>query len=174
MKPLVEKMKKLGLLRLYIVVGALLMAASFVGLPISIMLIDATLLQYPILWGVMLIGMLFFASVAFICFIRPYILYRKTPDVLAETDGRYLYIHGKKEAKIPLADLAEASVHVWLPYIYQEEFVAEFIVHLFSEKYGDLVLNVPGYGTYRMRFVARVRENASSLADFIYDALRKA
>ena len=171
MKPLVKKMKKLGLLKLQIILGTLIMAAAIIGLPVGIMVTDITLFAYPIVWGVLLIGMLFFVLAAYIGFIRPYLLYRKTPDVLAETDGKYLYVHAKKEAKIPLADLSDATVHVWLPYIYQKEFLAEFIIQLFSERYGDVVLDVPGYGTYRMRFATDVRATAQHLADFIAESV---
>ena len=171
MKPLVKKMKRLGLLKLQIVLGTLIMAAAVIGLPVGIMVTDITLFAYPIVWGVMLAGILFFAFAAFIGFIRPYLFYRKTPDVLAETDGKYLYVHAKKEAKIPLADLSDATVHVWLPFLIDEGFLAEFIIHLFSERYGDVVLDVPGYGTYRMRFATDVRVTAQHLADFIAESV---
>ena len=171
MKTIVKKMSKLGLLKLQIVLGTLVMAAAIIGLPVGIMVTDVTLFNYPITWGIMLIGILFFAFAAFIGFIRPYLLYRKTPDVLAETDGKYLYVHAKKEAKIPLADLEDATVHVWLPFLFHEGFLAEFIIHLFSERYGDVVLDVPGYGTYRMRFATDVHVTAQRLADFIAESV---
>ena len=171
MKTIVKKMSKLGLLKLYIIIGILIMAAAIIGLPAGIMWVDPTLLAYPIVWAVILAGILFFALAAFIGFIRPYLLYRKTPDVLAESDGRFLYVHAKKEAKIPLADLEDATVHVWLPFLFHEGFLAEFIVHLFSERYGDVVLDVPGYGTYRMRFVGDVHNSAQHLADFIAESI---
>lgn len=171
MNILIKKMSKLGLLKLQMIVGTLLMAAAAIGLPVSIVVIDSTLLTYPITWGIVLMGMLFFALVAFLCFIHPFLVYRKTPDVLAEADGEFLYIHAKKEAKIPLADLAGATVHVDLPYLYQKEFLEDFLIYLFSEKYGDVVLDVPGYGTYRMRFVTHVQESAGALVGFIENAV---
>ena len=174
MKPLVKKITKFGLLKLEIIVGTLLMAASVIGLPVAIMVTDITLMSYPIVWGILAIGMLFFASVAFLCFIRPYLLYRKAPAIQVETDGEFLYIHTKKEAKIPLADLSDITVHVWLPYLYQKEFLDEIVLHLFSEKYGDILLNVPGYGTYRMRFVSQVKDTADELVNFICDAVNNA
>lgn len=168
---IVKKMSKMGLLKLHIVLGTLIMVAAVIGLPAGIIVTDVTLLSYPIVWGVMLAGILFFVFAAFIGFIRPYILYRKTPDVLAESDGQFLYVHAKKEAKIPLADLSDATVHVWLPFLFHEGFLAEFIVHLFSERYGDVALDVPGYGTYRMRFVGDVHNSAQRLADFIAESV---
>ena len=167
---LVKKMSNLGLLKLYIVLGTLVMALAVIGLPVGLMKIDITLFSYPIVWGIMLAGILFFVFAAFIGFIRPYLLYRKTPDVLAETDGEFLYVHAKKEGKIPLSALSVATVHVWLPFLIDEGFLAEFIVHLFSGRYGDIVLDVPGYGTYRMRFVPDVHVTAQHLADFIAES----
>ena len=49
----------------------------------------------------MVIGaVLFFGLIGYFTFIRPYFIYCKLPTVLAETDGKYVYFHGKKEAKI--------------------------------------------------------------------------
>ena len=171
MKILITKMKKFGLLKVELVFGAIWMAAAVIGLPIALMVIDITLLTYPITWGILAMGMLFFGLTGFFCCVRPYLLYRKTPDVLAETDGEFLYIHAKKEGKIPLADLADATAHVNLPYLYQKEFLVEFILHLFCEKYGDIVLEVPSYGTYKLRFVARVEDAANELMSFVSDAV---
>ena len=120
--------------------------------------------------GVVVVGMLFFGLVGFFMFIRPYLLYRKLPAVQAEADSEFLYIHTKKEAKIPLSELSEATVRVDLPYLLQKEFLREFIIHLFSEEYGDVILEIPGYGVYRMRFVANAELSANELARFICEA----
>ena len=160
-------MKGLGLLKLELVIGALIMAVAVIGLPAGIMSIDVALMANPYVVGVVIIGILMFASVGFFCFVRPYILYRKLPDVQAETDGEFLYIHAKKEAKIPLSDLSDAYVRVELPYLLQKEFLAEFIIHLFSEEYGNVVLEIPGKGSYRMRFVSHAKDAANELAYFI-------
>lgn len=42
--------------------------------------------------------------------ISRYFLWRRLPQVVAEFDGRYLYIHGKKETKIHVLDLKNAAV----------------------------------------------------------------
>ena len=94
-------------------------------------------------------------------------MYRKLPEVLMETDGEYVYIHGKKQAKIPLSDFEGAVVTYHLPFIYSTELIAVLLTHLFSEKYGDLSLNVPGYGSYRLRFVSRVKATADELLAFL-------
>ena len=174
MRVLIRKMKGLGLLRLELAIGALIMAAAAIGLPIGIMSIDVALMVNPYVVGVVLVGILMFCSVGFFCFVRPYILYRKIPDVQAEFDGEFLYIHTKKEAKIPLSELSEAYVRIELPYLLQKEFLAEFIIHLFSGEYGNVVLEIPGRGSYRMRFVAHAREAANELANFINEASRSA
>ena len=167
MKVLVKKMKSLGILKLEMVVGAIIMLAVLILLPGSIAVQDASLLLNPFVLGTVLVGMVMFGSFAYFLFIRPYFLYRKSPEVLAETDGEYLYIHGKKEAKIPLADLADCIVDYTLPFVYSKEFIAVLLVHLFSEKYGDLTLEVPGYGTYKLRFVANVQAATEELIAFL-------
>ena len=110
---------------------------------------------------------------AYFLFIRPYFIYRKSPDVLAETDGEYLYVYGKKQAKIPLSKLEGASVFVGLPFLYSKEFIAVLMIHLFSEQYGDLTLDVPGYGSYKLRFVSNVRETADELLTFLNESVNR-
>ena len=104
---------------------------------------------------------------------RPCFIYRKLPEVLMETDGEYVYIHGKKQAKIPLSAFEGAVVTFQLPFIYSNEFVAVLLVHLFSEKYGDLILDVPEYGSYKLRFVSNVMETANQLTAFLCEASGK-
>ena len=117
--------------------------------------------------------MLMFGLFAYFLFIRPYFIYRKSPDVLAETDGEYLYLYGKKQAKIPLSELEGASVFVSLPFLYSKEFIAVLMIHLFSEQYGDLTLDVPGYGSYKLRFVSNVRETADELLTFLNESVNR-
>ena len=167
MRVLIRKMKGLGLLKLELVIGTLIMAAAVIGLPIGIISIDIALLANIYVLGVVLVGMLMFASVGFFCFVRPYLVYRKLPEVQAETDGEFLYIHAKKEVKIPLSSLSDAYVRVELPYLLQKEFLSEFIIHLFSEEYGNVVLEVPGKGSYKMKFVSHAKDAANELTCFI-------
>lgn len=167
MKTLVEKMSKLGLLKFEFIAGTIVMVLAMIALPISILRMDITLIANPTVLVVLLSGMGFFGLVGYFAFIRPYLLYNKLPDVLAETDGEFLYIHGKKEAKIALCELADAYVDVELPYLYQKEFLREFIIHLFSFEYGTVVLEIPSLGTYKMRFVANARFVAEQLTNFI-------
>ena len=167
MRVLVKKMSSFGVLRVQMIVGAIIMAAVVVLLPVSIAIGDASLLLNPFVLGVVLIGMLMFGSFAYFLFIRPYFIYFKSPEVLVEADDEFLYVHGKKEAKIPLSDLEDAYIDFTLPFIYSKEFVAMLVVHLTSEKYGDLVLEVPGYGKFKMHFVADVQATAYSLARFV-------
>ena len=123
MKVLVKKMKSLGILKLEMVVGAIIMLAVLILLPGSIAVQDASLLLNPFVLGTVLVGMVMFGSFAYFLFIRPYFLYRKSPEVLAETDGEYLYIHGKKEAKRPLADLSDCIVDYTLPFVIFHGFI---------------------------------------------------
>lgn len=164
-------MSNLGLLKIQLVLRAVLMAAAAFVLPIGLVVMDVTLLASPYIWGAIVGAMLLFGLVCYFGSVRPYTLYHKTPAVLAETDGEFLYIHTKEEAKIPVADLEDSFIHVSLPYLYHKEFVADFLVHMFSERYGDIYLEVPGYGEYRMRFVSDVTRTADELVGFIKAAI---
>ena len=167
MKLLVKKMSSFGILKAHMIFGAIAMAAVVIALPASIATTDASLLLNPYLLGVVVVGMLIFAAFAYFLFIRPFFTYRKTPEVLAETDGEYLYIYGKKQAKIPLSDFDGAIVTYHLPFIYSKELVAVLLTYLFSDKYGDLSLDVPGYGSYRLCFVSDVKATADELITFL-------
>ena len=171
MRILVRKMSSLGLLKVELIIGTLIMAAAVIGLPVGIALTDVTLMLNPYVLGVIGVVMLLFGLVGYFIFIRPYILYRKLPAVQAETDGEFLYIHSKKEAKIPLSKLESATVYVDLPYIYQKEFLSEFIIHVFSEYYGTVILEIPGYGNFKMRFVSNAEESGDNLICFIREVL---
>ena len=174
MKILVEKMKKLGLLELELIVGTLLTIVAMGGVPAGVVSVDVALFTNPFVIGAVIIGILFFGLIGYMLFIRPFLLYRKTPAVQVETDGEYLYVHANKEAKIPLSALSEATIDVDVPYLLRKEFIAELIIHLFSEEYGDLYLEVPGYGKYRMRFVSHVRETADELIGYLDSVLNTA
>lgn len=173
MRILVTKMKSFGILRAQLIIGALVMLAAMIMLPVGIMQVDPSMLLNPYVLGVVIIGMLMFGLFAYFLFIRPYFIYRKSPDVLAETDGEYLYVYGKKQAKIPLSELEGASVFVSLPFLYSKEFIAVLMIHLFSEQYGDLTLDVPDYGSYKLRFVSNVRETADELLTFLNESVNR-
>jgi hypothetical protein len=118
MRILVRKMKTMGLLKVHLVLGAVIMALAMIGLPIGILFIDATLFTEPMALAIIAGGMLFFGSVGYFIFVRPYFLYQKTPAVQVEADDEFLYIHSKKEAKIPLSEIEEITVYPDLPFIY--------------------------------------------------------
>ena len=135
--------------------------------PIGIASVDASFLLNPYILGFVIITMLGFGLVGFFLFIRPYMLYRKYPTVQVEADDEFLYIHANKEAKIPLDSLTEATVYTNLPFLLQKEFVAEILIHMFSEEYGDIVLEIPEHGTFKLRFVTQVQSTADDLTRFI-------
>lgn len=167
MKLLIKKMSSFGILKAQMIFGAIVMAAVVIALPASIATTDASLLFNPYVSGVVVVGMLLFAAFAYFLFIRPLFAYRKSPEVLAEADGEYLCIYGKKQVKIPLSDLDGTVATYHLPFIYSKELVAVLLTHLFSENYGDLSLDVPGYGSYRLRFVSDVKATADKLITFL-------
>ncbi len=167
MKTLVAKMEKLGLLKFVLIVYSIIMIALALVLPVTVMVLDITLMANPTVLGLCIGAVLFFGLIGYFTFIRPYIIYRKLPQILVETDGEFLYIHGKKEGKIPLTELDDAEVDVHVPYLFQQGFLREFIIHKFSYDYGDIILRVPNYGKFKMLFVANAEEVANSLASFI-------
>jgi hypothetical protein len=167
MNTLVKKMSSLGILKLEMIVGALLMVAAMILPPVGIAIEAPSLILNPYILGAMVIGILVFGAFAYFLFMRPYFMYRKSPEVLLDTDGEYVYVYGQKQAKIPLSAFEGATVTYHLPFIYSNEFIAVLIVHLFSEEYGDLILDVPGYGSYKLHFVARVKKTADELITFL-------
>ena len=173
MRVLVTKMKSFGILKLQFIIGAIIMVLAAIVLPVSILVVDATLFAEPMLVGVVLAGMLFFSAVGFFGFIRPYILYNKLPEVELESDGEFLYIHANKEAKIALSELEEAYIHFELPYLYHKEFLRALVVHMISEEYGDIYLDLGSFGSYRMRFVSQVAKSADALTQFLGEVLNK-
>ena len=167
MNVLVRKMSRLGILKLELALGTIVMLAALILMPVAIIVENASLLLNPYVLGVVIIGMLVFGSFAYFLFMRPYFAFRKSPEVLVQTDGEYVYLYGKKAAKIPISAFAGAVVTYQLPFIYSKEFIAVLMVHLFSEKYGDLILDVPGYGSHRLRFVSNVQATANELTAFL-------
>ena len=167
MTTLVTKMTKYKLLTVELILGTLLMLAGIIVLPGSIIAYDAELLLNPYVFGVVLIGMLFFGLVGFFAYVRPFIIYKRLPKVLAEADDKYLYIHTKKEAKIPLEALLNAYISVSYPFIFDKEVIYEIIVHIFSEEYGNVILEIPDFGTYKLRFVSHAADAVDELNRFI-------
>lgn len=174
MKTLVEKISNPILLKIKLIVGAVLMAAAVIVPPVGIFVTDKKLLADPSVLGVVAIGMLFFGLVGVFGFIRPYRLYNKLPAVLAETDGEFLYIHANKEAKIPLAELTEAHADITLPHMFEKDFLRELLIHIFTEEYGDITLDLSEYGTYKMRFVSHVQATTNELIRFLDEAMNRA
>ena len=167
MKILVTKMDKLGLLKFVLIYYAVIYIALALALPVTVILLDPSLLLNPTILCMVIIAVLFFGTIGYFTFIRPYIVYNKLPEVLAESDGEYVYFHGKKEAKISLAALSECYIDVLVPQIFQHGFIREFIIHKFSSNYGSLVLEVPSYGAVRLQFVAKAEEVAKELIYYI-------
>ena len=161
-------MASFGVLKAQLIFGAIVMIAAMAGLPVALLTSEnASLLLNPYVLGTVVITAVIFALLAYFLFIRPYFAYRKSPEVLMETDGEFVYIYGKKQAKIPLSDFEGAVVTYHLPFIYSKEFIAVLITHLCSEKYGDLSLDIPNYGSYKLRFVSNVMATADELTAFL-------
>ena len=167
MKTLVSKMDNLGLLRFVLIYYAVIYIALALVLPVTIIILDPSLFFNPTILGMVIIAVLFFGTIGYFTFIRPYIVYKKLPKVLAETDGEYVYFHGKKEAKISLNDLSYCYMDVDVPHIFHPGFLREFIIHKFSSDYGSIILNVPNHGSIKLQFVANAEDVSKDLLNYI-------
>ena len=148
MNVLVKKMSSLKLLKVELILGTIFSAIAMIGIPVSIFCIAPDLLKEPLAWEIALGIMLFFGLVGYGLFVRPYRLYLKLPDVQLEYDDEFLYIHSKKEAKIPLADLTYVQITTELPFLLHESFLREILIHLCSDEYGRIDLDIDGFGSY--------------------------
>ena len=167
MKVLVSKMEKLGLLKFVLIYYAIIYIALALVLPVTILILDPSLFLNPTVLGIVIAVVLFFGLIGYFTFIRPYIVYNKLPQVLAESDGEFVYFHGKKEAKISLNDLSYCYIDVNVPYVFEHGFIREFIIHKFSSNYGSIILDVPSYGTVKLKFVANAQDVAKELLNYI-------
>lgn len=163
MKALAKTTSQKSLLTLHLLSGALISAVAFVGTPILVFSLDPVMVQEPMAWIIVLALMAFFGLVGYLGSFRPYQVWRRLPEIQAETDGTYLYIHGKKEAKLPLSQLDGTYLDAHLPYI----MTREFLVHLFSAHYGKVVIDTPNHGKYVLPFVADAREVPETIAELI-------
>ena len=167
MKILVSKMEKMGLLRFVLIYYAIIYIALALVLPVTVLILDPSLFLNPTILGMVIIAVSFFGLIGYFTFIRPYIVYNKLPKVLAESDGEFVYFHGGKETKISLHDLSYCYLDVHVPYIFQHGFIREFIIHKFSSNYGSIILDVPGHGTIKLKFVANAQNVAKELLNYI-------
>ena len=167
MKTLVTKMDKLGLLKFVLIYYAVIYIALALVMPVTIVILDPTLFLNPTILAIVIGAVLFFGLIGYFTFIRPYFVYKKLPNVLAETDGEFVYFHGKKEAKISLVDLSYCYMDVDVPYIFQHGFIREFIIHKFSSNYGSITLDVPNHGSIKLQFVADAKEVSQDLLHYI-------
>ena len=166
MKPLVRKMSSLKLLKVELIGGAIFSALAMIGIPVSIFCLAPDLLREPLAWGIAFGIILFFGLVGYGLFVRPYCLYLKLPDVQLEYDDEFLYIHSKKEAKIPLAALTYVNITAELPFLLHGSFWREIVIHLCSEEYGRIHLDIDGFGSYKLYFVPHAEDMESELLRF--------
>ena len=166
MNVLVRKMSSLKLLKVELIVGTIFSAIAMIGIPVSIFCIAPDLLREPLAWGIAVGIILFFGLVGYGLFVRPYRLYLKLPDLQLEYDDEFLYIHSKKEAKIPLAELTYVNIAAELPFLLHESFLREILIHLCSDEYGRIDLDIDGFGSYKLYFVPHAKDMESELLRF--------
>ena len=166
MNVLVKKMSSLKLLKVELIFGTIFSALAMIGIPVSIFCIAPDLLKVPLAWGIVLGIMLFFGLVGYGLFVRPYRLYLRLPEIQAEYDDEFLYIHGKKEAKIPLSEITYVNITAELPFLLHESFLREILIHLCSDEYGRIDLDIDGFGSYKLYFVPHAKDMESKLFSF--------
>ena len=166
MKTLVRKMSSLKLLKVELIWGTVFSAIAMIGIPVSMFCLVPELLKVPLAWGIALGVMLFFGAVGYGLFVNPYRTYLRLPDVQMEYDDEFLYIHCKKEAKIPLAELTNVYISAELPFLLHESFLREILIHLCSDEYGKIVLDIDGFGKYKLLFVPHAEDMESELLRF--------
>lgn len=166
MNVLVRKMNNLKLLKLEFIAGIIFSAIAIIAIPVSIFCLAPDLVSEPLAWGIVLAVILFFGLVGYFLFARPYRIYLSLPDVQAEYDKEFLYIHGKKEAKIPLAELTYVNITADLPFLFHQSFLREMIIHAASDEYGKITLDIDGFGCYKLHFVPHAKEMEGKLLRF--------
>ena len=166
MNVLVRKMKSLKLLKFELIFGTVFFALAMIGIPVSIFCIAPDLLSEPVAYLVALGIMLFFGLVGYGLFVHPYRLYLRLPDVQLEYDDEFLYIHSKKEAKIPLAELTYVNITAELPFLLHGSFWREILIHLCSDEYGRIDLDIDGFGSYKLYFVPHAEDMEGELLRF--------
>ena len=166
MRTLVRKMVSLKLLKVELILGTVFSAIAMIGIPVSIFCLAPELLMEPLAWAIVLGVALFFGLVGYGIFVRPYRLYLKLPEIQAEYDDEFLYIHSKKEAKIPLSEITYVHITAELPFLLHESFLREILIHFCSDEYGRINLDIDGFGSYKLYFVPHARAMESELFRF--------
>ena len=166
MNVLVRKMSSLKLLKVELILGTVFSTLAMIGIPISIFCIAPDLLREPVAWVIVFGIILFFGLVGYGLFVHPYRLYLKLPDVQLEYDDEFLYVHSKKEAKIPLAELTYVHITAELPFLLHGSFWREMLIHLCSDEYGRIDLDIDGFGSYKLYFVPHAEDMESELLSF--------
>ena len=166
MKPLIKKMSSLKLLKVELIGGTVFSAIALIGLPIGLFCVAPELLTVPLAWIIVLAGMLLFGLVGYFLFVHPYRLYLRLPEIQAEYDDEFLYIHSKKEAKIPLAEITYVHITAELPFLLHESFLREILIHFCSDEYGRIDLDIDGFGSYKLYFVPHAKDMESELFRF--------
>ena len=166
MNVLVRKMSSLKLLKVELIYGTIFCAIAMIGIPVSIFCLMPALLTVPLAWVIALGIALFFGLVGYGLFVHPYRLYLRLPEVQLEYDDEFLYIHSKKEAKIPLAELTYVSITAELPFLLHESFLREILIHLCSDEYGKIDLDIDGFGSYKLYFVPHAEDMERELLGF--------
>ena len=166
MTVLVRKMSSLKLLKVELILGTVFSAIAMTGIPISIFCLAPDLLGVPLAWAIVLGIVLFFGLVGYGLFVHPYRLYLKLPEIQAEYDDEFLYIHSKKEAKISLSKITYVHITAEFPFLLHESFLREILIHFCSDEYGRIDLDIDGFGSYKLYFVPHAKDMESELFRF--------
>lgn len=162
MTVIAQKAEKTLILKGEFILGILIFIAAVIVLPVVVFSIEEGLIREPLLWGVVIVTALFFAGGSFLMLIRPYLHYRRLPVVQAETDGTYLYIHSKKEAKLPLEDMEGTSVFAT---------PENLVIQLLADGYGRVDITLADGEKHKLYFISHANQVPNKIASLIESRL---
>lgn len=167
MKTIARKTEKKFLIIFDLIIGVITGIFGGIVVPVLIFCLDPSFLTNIYIWITVLGLFLFFGLITYFVSLRPLMIFKKTKNIQAETDGEYIYFHGNKEAKILLKEMEGTSIDISIPYLLSHE----FIIHFVSEQYGKVIINVPNYGKYKLYFVSNAKDVMMDIKKVIEDNL---
>lgn len=131
------------------VLGILTILAFVIALPVALLFYMPEAMAEPLMWAVLAGVALFFGGGGYLMLVRPYNIYKKLPEIQAQTDGTNLYIYGKKEAVIPLRNMEGFSCFAS---------PENLLIQMLADGYGVVTLEVPEYGKFKFYHVSHANQ----------------
>lgn len=162
MTAIARKTEQTLILKGEFILGILITISALIILPVVVFSLEEGLIGEPLLWGIIIVTALFFSVGSFFMLIRPYLLYRRLPVVQAETDGTYLYIHSKKEARFRLADMEGTFV-----FATPENLIIQFL----ADGYGRVDITLADGEKHKLHFISHANQVPNQIISLIESRL---